>query len=132
MAAYSLILLDCGDVMLNQIFPNGDMARAALVDWVGENWADEETNPEDLETSELIDCFFEYNEDYSWYMQPVNIPKVQDPGQDILLTPAMCRVIRESLSNFQFNFAQIILNEEEETDLGTGEQVLEKLIAQFE
>lgn len=118
--------------MLSEVYPNSDSASAALFGWVRENWNDEDSDPDDFVGQEMVDYFFEYNEDYAWYLQPINVPKTQNPEQDILLTPAMCRIVRESLGNFQFNFAQVILDDEEERDLGTGEQVLEMLIAQFE
>lgn len=130
---FNLIVLDCGSVNDSWLFNSRPSAMSKLADWCRDNWHDDEADCDDFGSNEeMIDWFFENWEDYSWCVTEIEVPIAVPAGQDIPLTPGLCRIVRESLSNFQFNFAQIILDEEEENELGTGEQVLEELIKQFE
>jgi hypothetical protein len=129
---FNLITLDCGSVLESELWPTRERCVVRLSDWCRDNWHDEDSDPDDFDSrQDMIDWFFENWEDYSWCISEIKMP-IMPVGEDISLTPGLCRIVRESLGNFQFDYAQIILNEEEETELGTGEQVLEGLIKQFE
>jgi hypothetical protein len=56
-------------------------------------------------------------------------------GDEILLTPGRCRVVREALGNFEFGLVGIIMAEENELLVGDAaefEKVIEDMIKEFE
>ncbi len=136
---YILIVLYMGDVEFTKICIDDDMARLALADWCCDNWHDEDSSPEDFSTGDMIEWYFDTYEDYAYYRQPIQSlgdqPVAVTQGEDILLTPGMCRIVSESLGTFPYARAQIILTEEEEGDLNDpaeAEAIMSEIISQFE
>ena len=120
-----------------QSWINDDMGRLALADWCCDNWHDEDSSPEDFSHREMIEWYFDTYEDYTYYRQPIQSlgdqPVAVTQGKDIVLTPGMCRIVSESLGDFPYARAQIILAEEEEGDLGdSAEAIMSEIISKFE
>ncbi len=135
MSAHSVIVTDCGDIVFTEVHASRDRAQESLAQWVCDSWYEDECEPGDFQGFDFIEYFFDHAEDYGHYLGPVNLPKPIDPQEDIYLTPAMCRIVREALGNFNFDFAKIILEEEEEGtvfDLGEAEATIVNLIKEFE
>jgi hypothetical protein len=116
MAAYNLILLDCGDVMLSEVHTDQERAQASLCEWIGENWHDEDSDPGDFSMQDMIEYFFDHHEDYRWYMQPVHLPKQAAAGE-ILLTPGMCAIVRNGLAQVANEQARDLLRDHDELDM---------------
>jgi hypothetical protein len=130
MHMHNLILLDCGDIQQTSLHQNLERAQNALYDFVCENWHDEDSSPEDHSASDAIEWFFEHYEDYRYYIDTVHVPDAP-AGEDVILTPGMCRIIREALGEFNFDIANVIVLEEGEEELGSGGDAIGALIQQF-
>ena len=140
---YILVILYCGSIEFIKLCLGQEHARAELADWVQENWISDEETPDDFETDEMIEWFFDHYEDYSCYREAVVPPKeMKRPPryggkQDVLLTPAMCSIVRNGLGKVDFATANEILIDNEEWDETedtpeTGSGLIVELIAQFE
>ncbi len=131
-----LIVLYMGEVEFTKLCIDEDMSRIELADWCSNNWHDEDSDPDDFSTNDRIEWYFDHYEDYAFYRQPIqglagNKQGAMTQGGDIILTPGMCRIIREALGEFNFDVADIIVHEEEENDLGNGGEAIAALIQQF-
>jgi hypothetical protein len=142
---YILVILYCGSIEFVKLCLGQEHARAELAEWVQENWISDEETPDDFETDEMIEWFFDHYEDYSCYREPIVQPG-EVPGPfglkkkkplDILLTPGMCAIVREGLEHVDFVKANEILMEREEWDETqdnpeTGSKLIIDMIGQFE
>jgi hypothetical protein len=134
---FNLIVLDCGSVLDSWLFNSRPSAVHGLSDWCRDNWHDEDSDPDDFDEGNegLIDYFFENWEDYSWCISEIKVPSAVPVGDEILLTPGRCRVVREALGNFEFGLVGIIMAEENELLVGDAaefEKVIEDMIKEFE
>lgn len=129
---FNLIVLDCGSVLDSWLFNSRPSAVHGLSDWCRDNWHDDDSDPDAFEDNDgLIEYFFENWEDYSWCISKIKVPSAVPVGDEILLTPGRCRLVREALGEFSFDVADIIVKEEDERDLGTGGDAIAALIDQF-
>ena len=138
---YILIVLYMGEVEFTKICIDEDMARTELADWCCDNWHDEDSSPEDFSTNDLIEWYFDHYEDYAFYRQPVqgpgNQPVLPAPGKDLLLTPAMCAIVRNGLGHVNYGTANELMADndewdEEEDNEESGSKLITALIDQFE
>jgi hypothetical protein len=130
MNLFNLVVMFCGSVEYTGLFKDSAHARGGLTDWCVDHWQNDDYDPGDYSNEEVIEMFFDYCEDYTYFIDEVAVPKEQAPGQEILLTPARCRIIQHALSNTQYGDAQGILNELDEE--GDGAEVIQEMIQEFQ
>jgi hypothetical protein len=108
-----------GEVEFTKICIDEDMARLELADWCCDNWHDEDSSPEDFSTNDMIEWYFENYEDYSYYRQPIQGlgPGVLTQGEDIILTPGMCAIVRNGIAQVTNGQARDLLRDHEELDM---------------
>jgi hypothetical protein len=108
-----------GDVQFTKICIDEDMARLELADWCCDNWHDEDSSPEDFSTNDMIEWYFDNYEDYSYYRQPIQGlgPNVLTQGEDIILTPGMCAIVRNGLAHVTNENARDLLMNTDELDM---------------
>ncbi len=109
-----IVVLYMGEIEFTKVVRDDGMARLHLADWCAHNWHDEDSSPEDFSNDAMIDWYFDTYEDYSYYRQPIQVPNVDKPavpvqGEDILLTPGMCDIIRNGLVQVTYGKAQELL-----------------------
>jgi hypothetical protein len=110
-----------GEVEFTKICLDDAVARIELADWVCDNWHDEDSSPEDFSTDDMIEWYFDHYEDYSYYRQPIhgpgNKPVALTQGEDILLTPGMCAIVRNGIAQVTNGQARDLLRDYEELDM---------------
>ena len=109
-----IVVLYMGEIEFTKICFDDTMSRIELSDWCSNNWHDEDSSPEDFSIDDMIEWYFDTYEDYSYYRQPIqvlNVDKPADPvqGEDILLTPGMCAIVRNGLAQVTYGKAQELL-----------------------
>lgn len=138
---YILIVLYMGEIEFTKICIDEDLARIELAEWCSNNWHDEDSDPEDFSINDRIEWYFDHYEDYSYYRQTVHMPGIKQDvlsqGEDIILTPGMCAIVRDGLAKVNYSKANELLADHDEWDDAhddheTGVKLICALIDQFE
>jgi len=145
MNVYNLVVTntDVNEILFSEVWSTRANAIHSLGNWVKDEWDSEilgDINDFDGRVEEIVEYFFDHEEDFLFYLEAVKAPKeAEHVSDEVLLTPGMCGIIETALNYVGYVDAAAILVECKELPsavpavecVAAGRAMIEKLIEEF-